>query len=217
MRKISVLIILLCTLFLLSACGNTAGTTPPENTSGANTDVITSAPSDTSTVEPGGTESPVPDSSTPPATDSTPTSSAPGTDNSRPTNPPATSSNPTTPPTTSNPPPTTSNPPPTTSNPPTTSTPPPSKPTYTDADYQAIINEIRKYGEAKGFVWNDSFTFEEGHQYYGRPNLERDGYDGVINMLKYHCDLIATQYGACYFKVVKHIYQGQTEFVVLYD
>ena len=95
--------------------------------------------------------------------------------------------------------------------------PEPTKPVYTESDYNEIIRIVREYGESKGFIWDDSFTFEEGHQYYGRPNLERDEYDGTISMLKYHCDKIEMQYGICCFKVVKHLYMGYTEFVVLYD
>ena len=108
------------------------------------------------------------------------------------------------------------NPPPTESSTPTTE-PPPVKPTYTEADFQKIINEIRAYGESKGFIWKKSFAFEQDLQYYGRPNIERDGYDRVIETLKYHCDRIETQYGICHFKVIKYLYQGNTEFIVLYD
>jgi len=212
MRKIIVWVLLLCTLLCFTACGNTASTIPPEETSGTITDVITPTPSETSTVEPENTTDPT----TPDETQTTlpATSSAEGT-TSKPSNPPATTSQPPAPPTTSTPPPPTSTPdtPPTTSIPPLTT----STPTYTEADYTAIIKTIRDYGEAKDLVWNDSFAFgQAGLGYYARPNLERDGYSGVVAMLKYNIDTILAEYGVCYFKVIKMVYEGNTEFVVLY-
>ena len=94
---------------------------------------------------------------------------------------------------------------------------PPPKPEYTDKDDTAIIEEIRRYGEAKGFVWNDTLTFDGvGVGYYGRPNLNDDGAEGVISMLKYHCDKIEREYGICYFHAIRREFEGKTEFIVLY-
>lgn len=95
------------------------------------------------------------------------------------------------------------------------SSPPPTTPGKTDG--QAIIKQIREYGETKGFVWNDALTFGGlGVGYYGRPNLVDDGVEGVINMLKYHCDKIEREYGICYFHAIQREYEGKTEFIVLY-
>ena len=185
---------------------------PPEDMSGIPGDVMVPDASATSTSESeASTETTEPENSVE-STDNdanstatnTPTNNQAGA-NSRSADPPA-NNTPSQQPATSTP-----------TQPPATSNPTPVKPTYTEADYQAIINEIKAYGLAKGFIWEESYTFEQGHQYYGRPNLERDGYDGVISRLKLHCDKIATDVGICYFKVVKHIYEGNTEFVVLYD
>lgn len=211
MRKLSIWVILLCVLFILTACGKDEAPTipPPEDMSGTPGDVILPDAIDTPTSEPEvPTETSTADNSTI-STDTGSTAASPPANNqadttSRQTAPPA-NSTPSQPPATSTP------------IPPTTSTPPPSQPTYTEADYQTIMKEIKKYGEDKGFIWEESYTFEQGHQYYGRPNLERDGYDGVISRLKLHCDKIETDVGICYFKVVKHSYEGNTEFVVLYD
>lgn len=91
------------------------------------------------------------------------------------------------------------------------------KPKYTEADYQNIIDTIRTYGETKGLRWNKDFTFEQGHQYYGRPNIVDLSKESVINDLKYHVDKIINYYGVCDFKVIRHEYQGKLEFVVIYD
>ncbi len=92
-----------------------------------------------------------------------------------------------------------------------------SEPAYTEADYQTMIEEIRRYGETKGFVWNDGLLLGvEGIGYYGRPDLTNDGYDGVISMLKFHCNKIEEYYGSCYFKVIWQLYDGNIEFIVLY-
>jgi len=215
MRKLSVWVILLCIILSLTACGKSETPTipPPEDMSGIPGDVMIPDASDTPTSEPEASaeisapedSTTSPDKNTGSTTTNNPPANNAGGTTSRPTDPPA-NNTPSQPPATSTP-----------TQPPATSTPPPAKPTYTEADYQAIINEIKKYGEGKGFIWEESYTFEQGHQYYGRPNLERDGYDGVISRLKLHCDKIATDVGICYFKVVKHIYEGNTEFVVLYD
>ena len=147
----------------------------------------------------------------PPTVSSAPTQSQ---GNSTTTQPPANNS--TNPPATSQP--ETPTPPPATDPPPETLKPTtPTKPTYTEADYKEIESIIRAYGEAKGFIWEESYTFEQGHQYYGRPNIVDLSKASVISDLKYHCDKIETQYGICYFKVVRHEYQGKLEFIVVYD
>ena len=90
-------------------------------------------------------------------------------------------------------------------------------PAYTETDYQTIIDIVRAYGEEKNFVWNDSLALgANGVGYYGRPDLTNDGYDGVISMLKYHCNKIEAYYGPCYFKVIWQLYEGNIEFIVLY-
>lgn len=90
-------------------------------------------------------------------------------------------------------------------------------PVYTEATYQTIIDIIREYGEEKRFVWNDSLVLGvDGIGYYGRPDLTNDGYDGVISMLKFHCNKIEEFYGPCYFKVIWQQYEGNIEFIVLY-
>jgi len=208
--KRALLLIMALLLLLLVACSQN-NVTPTENEPSTSVSEPTSAAPSESPVVSGAEESTPGDTveSTEPAqSPAQSTSSAPAqtpnngnntqSTTSRPANPPATSS-----------------PPPATSTPPTTSTP--SKPTYNEADFQRIIDTVKEYGESKGLSWNKDFTFEQGHQYYGRPNLERDGYDRVVETLKYHVDQIISQYGICDFKVVKHLYGGNTEFVVLYD
>lgn len=221
-KRLFIIITLLCITVILAACGQTEETPsipPPEDTSGIQGDVLVPDASHTTTSDP---EPSAPQAeeteSSPTAADSTSKNSttknsATETPNSTPATPPS-SNAPSQPPAQSS----TPTPTPPTSSVPATPTPDtPTTPTYTEADYQRIIDTIRAYGEAKGFVWNDSFAFgQDGLGYYGRPNLERDGYDGVINRLKYHCDEMKNDIGACHFKVVKNIYQGNTEFVVLY-
>jgi len=214
MKKLIIALAAILTLTLAACTAQSTmdtdmSTTEPPVTSGITAESTTKPAEEETTTA---TESP--DSTQAPDAPAATSAPAGGT-TSRPVTPPATSTPPrTNPPATSTPPPATSMPPPATSTPPPST---PAKPTYTEADYQAIINTIRAYGESKGFIWEESYTFEQGHQYYGRPNLERDGYDGVVNMLKYHCDKIEKDGGICFFKVVKHIYEGNTEFVVLYD
>lgn len=100
---------------------------------------------------------------------------------------------------------------------PTSRPEPSSEPEHTEKDDTAIIEEIRRYGEAKGFIWNDTLTFGGlGVGYYGRPNLTDDGVEGVISMLKYHCDKIEREYGICYFHAIRREFEGKTEFIVLY-
>ncbi|MDR1464262.1 MAG: hypothetical protein LBJ11_03030 [Oscillospiraceae bacterium] len=214
MRKKIITTLILCGMLMLTACSNNADDTMLELSSEPSA-VITSesAATDTSTVEPEISSDPTAPVSSEAQTanaaaDSKVTSNAAGTDNKT-ANPPAT-----------NTPAATQSAEPTQTQPPASSTPTvtePPKPAFTETDYAAIIQTVREYGEGKGFIWDDSFTFEQGHQYYGRPSLENDGYNGVISMLKFHCDKIERQVGICYFKVVKHIYEGKTEFVVLYD
>ena len=181
-------------------------TTEPPVTSGITAESTTKPAEEETTTA---TESP--DSTQAPDAPAATSAPAGGT-TSRPVTPPATSTPPSTnPPATSTPPPVTSTPPPTTST--------PAKPVYTEADHNEIISTIRAYGEAKGFIWNDSFEFgQSGLGYYGRPDLTELSKASVIADLKYHCDKIERDGGgaACYFKVVKHIYQGNVEFVVLY-
>lgn len=202
-------VILICAISSITACGKGAeisSTPPPEDTSGIIADVLLPNASDASASEPVSSE---PEKTTISATNSTPAKSTEET-----TSRAATSSAASTPSQTAQI--STSASAPSASSAPATSSQT-NKPTYTEADYQRIIDTIRTYGEAKGFVWKDDFAFgQAGLGYYGRPNLECDGYDGVINRLKYHCDEMAKDIGACYFKVVKHIYEGNTEFVVLY-
>lgn len=189
-----------------------ATATPPSNEGQDDPSTKESQPIES--VAPGNTEKPA--DSTPPATSETQSKPNLQQETSAPTNnQPAETQQPTN----STPPPVDNTPPPT--NPPATTTPTqpeqPTKPTYTDADVQTIINTIIDYGKAQGFILVESYTFEQGHQYYGRPNLQDDGYNGTIEMLKYHIDKIKRDTDVCYFNVVKHIYQGKTEIVVIYD
>lgn len=133
----------------------------------------------------------------------------------RPVTPPVTS-RPTVPPETSTP--TTEFPDASAPEPETSTSQPSTPPTIPGKiDGQAVIKQIREYGEAKGFVWNDTLTFGGlGVGYYGRPNLTDDGAEGVVSMLKYHCDKIEREYGICYFHTIQREYEGKTEFIVLY-
>lgn len=67
--------------------------------------------------------------------------------------------------------------------------------TFTEADHRRIIAEVTAYAEsytAKGFTfqWKESMTFGWDVGYMGTPRVEYEGVDGVIEMLKYHIDLI---------------------------
>ena len=67
--------------------------------------------------------------------------------------------------------------------------------TFTEADHKRIIAEVTAYAEsyrAKGFTfqWKESMTFGWDVGYMGTPRVEYEGVDGVIEMLKYHIDLI---------------------------
>ena len=62
MKKLLAALSVICIILSLAACGNTASTAPPEDTSGTITDVLIPETSDTSTVEPETTADPsVPD------------------------------------------------------------------------------------------------------------------------------------------------------------
>ena len=67
--------------------------------------------------------------------------------------------------------------------------------TFTEADHRRIIAEVTAYAEsysAKGFTfqWKESMTFGWDVGYMGTPRVAYEGVDGVIEMLKYHIDLI---------------------------
>lgn len=67
--------------------------------------------------------------------------------------------------------------------------------TFTEADHRRIIAEVTAYAEsytAKGFTFQrkESMTFGWDVGYMGTPRVEYEGVDGVIEMLKYHIDLI---------------------------
>jgi len=211
MKKISVIItISLCFILFLTACGSTA----VETTSTPTAEITSALPSENPTVsdneENSSTDGNVVSDDVTETTQTTSTASTQTQGNSN--NTQSTNSSPTNPPATSTP--TTVTPP----DPPTISTPTtPTKPTYTEADYKEIENVVRAYGEAKGFKWDDLFTFEQGHQYYGRPNIVDLSKESVISDLKYHCDKIERDVGFCNFKVVRHIYQSKLEFIVVYD
>lgn len=71
----------------------------------------------------------------------------------------------------------------------------PEQDTFTEADHKRIIAEVTAYAEsytAKGFtfLWKESMTFGWDVGYMGTPRVEYEGVDGVIEMLKYHIDLI---------------------------
>ena len=74
----------------------------------------------------------------------------------------------------------------------------PPAPVYTQADYEAIIAEVRAYAESKTnarFVWDPSLTREKADAglagYHGMPNLTRHSKQSVLADLKYHVDLTA--------------------------
>ena len=208
-KRLFIIITLICVIISLTACGEkteTPSIPAPEEMSGIPGDVLIPDADETLTSEPEASAEPSePEPSKIPTTTSTPAGTT-----SRPTTPPANNT-----PSQAPAQPATSTPAPPASSTPTPSQP--TKPTYTEADYQAIISEIRAYGEAKGFVWDDSFAFgQAGLGYYGRPNLTDLSKESVISDLKYHCDKIETYVGGCHFKVVRHDYQNKVEFVVLY-
>lgn len=225
MKKIIILLAVGLTL-MLAACSaaNTADTNA--DTSGiSGTDVYISSEPSSEPTEPTEAEETKNSTKTPednvPGSTSAPASSGGGSKSgtgSNTANPPASNSQAPTQPVTSNPP-ATSTPPPSnpTSSAPSTSTPTPAKPAYTQADYDAIIETVSDYAKTKEFVPDDSLYFgQKGVGCYGRPSLERDGYERVIETLKGDIDLLVSTYGRCSYRVIMQEYAGNTEFMVLY-
>ncbi len=124
--------------------------------------------------------------------------------------------------------------PPETTEPPVTTQPPevsePEPDTFTEADHNRIVSEVKAYAEsyaAKGFTfqWKESMTFGWDVGYMGTPRIERDGVDGVIDLLKYHVDLIyKTSTDPAYgvtttvmtYKVEQITIDGDLAYVVIY-
>lgn len=118
--------------------------------------------------------------------------------------------------------------PPETTEPPEVSEPEPD--TFTEADHNRIVSEVKAYAEsyaAKGFTfqWKESMTFGWDVGYMGTPRIERDGVDGVIDLLKYHVDLIyKTSTDPAYgvtttvmtYKVEQITIDGDLAYVVIY-
>jgi hypothetical protein len=185
--------ILLCALLVFSSCGKPPG--EPTEATGSTRGTPTSSEGITASVE---TKAPVP--SAPDENESqasAPDESAGGTQSSQ----TAASSKPAG--TTGKAPsgsPASSKPsvPPATSKAPTTTTPSNSttsvNPVYTEADYAAIVAEIRQYAQSRTkvtFLWDNANRLTmDNAGYYGTPNLARDKRNGVINTLKYHIDKI---------------------------
>lgn len=102
--------------------------------------------------------------------------------------------------------------------------------TFTEADHKRIIAEVTAYAEsyrAKGFTfqWKESMTFGWDVGYMGTPRVEYEGVDGVIEMLKYHIDLIyQTSTNPAYgltttvmtYKVEQITIDGDLAYVVIY-
>lgn len=102
--------------------------------------------------------------------------------------------------------------------------------TFTEADHKRIIAEVTTYAEsytAKGFTfqWKESMTFGWDVGYMGTPRVEYEGVDGVIEMLKYHIDLIyKTSTDPAYglttavmtYKVEQITVDGDLAYVVIY-
>ena len=102
--------------------------------------------------------------------------------------------------------------------------------TFTEADHKRIIAEVTAYAEsysAKGFTfqWKESMTFGWDVGYMGTPRVEYKGVDGVIEMLKYHIDLIyKTSTDPAYgltttvmtYKVEQITIDGDLAYVVIY-
>jgi len=183
-------LILFCALllFLPAACGRNGSPdlSTPETSAEASAGISTSGSSDAATsasFESGATTPESSDTGTVPDESKT----LPTGTNSRQTNPPANSTNP---PANSTAPPDNTTP----SQPPATSKPPedpPKPPVYTEADYNAIIAEIKAYAENRTsikFIWSDLLTMDNAG-YHGLPNLTRHSRDSVIKTLKYHVDL----------------------------
>lgn len=102
--------------------------------------------------------------------------------------------------------------------------------TFTEADHRRIIAEVTAYAESyssKGFTfqWKESMTFGWDVGYMGTPRVEYEGVDGVIEMLKYHIDLIyKTSTDPAYgltttvmtYKVERITIDGDLAYVVIY-
>ena len=102
--------------------------------------------------------------------------------------------------------------------------------TFTEADHRRIIAEVTAYAEsysAKGFTfqWKESMTFGWDVGYMGTPRVAYEGVDGVIEMLKYHIDLIyKTSTDPAYgltttvmtYKVEQITIDGDLAYVVIY-
>lgn len=101
---------------------------------------------------------------------------------------------------------------------------------FTEADHNRIVSEVMAYAEsyaAKGFAfqWKESMTFGWDVGYMGTPRIDRDGIDGVIDLLKYHVDLIYKtstdpSYGVTTtvmtYKVEQITVDGDLAYVVIY-
>ena len=102
--------------------------------------------------------------------------------------------------------------------------------TFTEADHRRIISEVKAYAESystKGFTfqWKNSMTFGTDVGYMGTPRVEYEGVDGVIELLKYHIDLIyQTSTDPAYgltttvmtYKVERITADGDLAYVVIY-
>ena len=102
--------------------------------------------------------------------------------------------------------------------------------TFTEADHRRIISEVKAYAQsysAKGFTfhWKNSMTFGTDVGYMGTPRVEYEGVDGVIELLKYHIDLIyQTSTDPAYgltttvmtYKVERITADGDLAYVVIY-
>lgn len=102
--------------------------------------------------------------------------------------------------------------------------------TFTEADHKRIITEVTAYAESyssKGFTfqWKESMSFGWDVGYMGTPRVEYEGVDGVIEMLKYHIDLIyKTSTDPAYgltttvmtYKVEQITVDGDLAYVVIY-
>lgn len=102
--------------------------------------------------------------------------------------------------------------------------------TSTEADHKRIIAEVTAYAESYSskdftFQWKESMTFGWDVGYMGTPRVEYEGVDGVIEMLKYHIDLIyKTSTDPAYgltttvmtYKVEQITIDGDLAYVVIY-
>ena len=102
--------------------------------------------------------------------------------------------------------------------------------TFTEADHRRIIAEVTAYAESYSskdftFQWKESMTFGWDVGYMGTPRVEYEGVDGVIEMLKYHIDLIyKTSTDPAYgltttvmtYKVEQITIDGDLAYVVIY-